>query len=149
MRALIQRVSQARVDVGPKTIGAIDQGLLVLLGVHADDNERDLRWLTEKIVHLRIFDDDQGVMNHSLLDIQGELLIVSQFTLFGDCRKGRRPSWSGAAPPDTARHWYQGFIAACKGLGVPTQSGEFQAMMAVTLTNDGPITLLLDSHKPS
>lgn len=147
MRAVIQRVTSARVTVDGREAGAIDSGLLVLLGVHADDGQRDVRRLAEKTVHLRIFDDKAGKMNRSLLDTGGSMLIVSQFTLLGDCRKGRRPSWSSAAHPDTARTLYHDFIAAVRQHGVNTQNGEFQAMMEVSLVNSGPVTLLLDSHK--
>ncbi len=147
MRAVIQRVSHARVEVEGKETGTIAQGILVLLGVHRDDTDKDLAWMVEKIVHLRIFDDAEGVMNRSLLDIHGELLVVSQFTLHGDCRKGRRPSWNTAANPEQARQLYDQFIETCLQRGIPTRSGVFQAMMDVTLTNSGPVTILLDSHK--
>lgn len=147
MRAVIQRVSNARVEVDSEVTGSINHGLLILLGVHADDTDQDVRKLADKIIHLRIFDDEKGFMNRSLLDMDGQLLVVSQFTLYGDCRKGRRPSWSGAARPDKAEKMYQDFIAECTRLGVTPQTGRFQAMMEVTLTNDGPVTLLLDSHK--
>lgn len=128
-------------------MGAIGGGLVVLVGIHREDTERDLAWMVEKIVHLRIFDDEQGLMNRSLLDVRGELLIVSQFTLHGDCRKGRRPAWTAAAPPEVARQLYDDFVTACRQRGIPTQTGVFQAMMDVTLTNSGPVTILLDSHK--
>lgn len=147
MRAVIQRVSQARVEVDNQVIGAIGTGLLVLLSIHRDDTAKDLVWMVEKIQHLRIFDDDQGFMNRSLLEVRGELLVVSQFTLHGDCRKGRRPSWTASAPPDLARQLYDDFILACRQRGLPTQAGIFQAMMEVSLTNSGPVTILLDSHK--
>jgi D-tyrosyl-tRNA(Tyr) deacylase len=147
MRAVIQRVSQAQVAVDETVTGAIATGLVVLLSIHRDDTEKDLDWLVEKIVHLRIFDDEEGLMNRSLVEIKGELLIVSQFTLHGDCRKGRRPSWTSAAPPEKARQLYDQFIEACRQRGIPTRSGVFQAMMEVTLTNSGPVTILLDSHK--
>jgi len=147
MRAVIQRVSSANVVVDSTTTGKIGCGLLVLLAVHGDDTEKDIHWLAEKIINLRIFDDDGGHMNLSLKDVQGELLIVSQFTLFGDCRKGRRPSWNGAAPPDKAKQLYDNFINHCRQLGHTPQCGQFQAMMDVTLTNNGPVTILLDSHK--
>ena len=145
MRAVIQRVSRGCVEVDGITTGSIGQGLLVLLGVHTDDTESDVRKLADKIVNLRIFDDTQGIMNRSLLDISGELLVVSQFTLYGDCRKGRRPSWSSAAPPEQAEKIYQLFLGECVRLGVPPQTGRFQADMKVTLTNDGPVTLLIDT----
>lgn len=147
MRAVIQRVITAQVDVEETITGTIAAGLVVLLGIHRQDDERDLTWLVDKIHTLRIFDDDQGQMNLPLTDIQGELLVVSQFTLYGDCRKGRRPSWNNAAPPDQARRLYDQFIAACRQRGTTTQAGLFQAYMQVTLTNSGPVTILLDSHK--
>lgn len=147
MRAVIQRVKSAEVTVGDCRIGAIAEGLLVLLGVHKDDNSRDIDWLAEKTVHLRIFEDEKGKMNRSLPDIGGSMLIVSQFTLLGDCRKGRRPSWSSAAPPDNAKQLYLNFIQAVNSYGITTAAGEFQAMMEVSLVNSGPVTLLLDSHK--
>ncbi|MCI5145359.1 MAG: D-tyrosyl-tRNA(Tyr) deacylase [Candidatus Electrothrix sp. AR3] len=147
MRAVIQRVSSASVTVAKRQTGAIGQGLLVLLGVHQDDGQDDIAWLAEKIVHLRIFEDKQNKMNLSLLDTQGSMLIVSQFTLLGDCRKGRRPSWSSAAPPETAQQLYMHFIQAVNAYNITTASGEFQAMMEVSLVNSGPVTILLDSHK--
>ena len=147
MRAVIQRVTSARVTVDGRETGAIGAGLLVLLGVHSDDENRDVSWLAEKIVNLRIFEDNEGKMNRSLLDTGGAMLIVSQFTLLGDCRKGRRPSWSSAAPPEIANNLYRDFIAAVDDFGITTQSGEFQAMMEVSLVNSGPVTMLLDSHK--
>ena len=147
MRAVLQRVSRAQVEVEGCVTGSIAAGLVVLLGIHREDTESDLAWLVEKIVHLRIFDDEQGLMNRSLIDIHGELLIVSQFTLHGDCRKGRRPAWTSAAPPDVARRLYDDFITACRQRGISTQTGVFQAMMDLTLTNAGPVTILLDSHK--
>ncbi|WP_306549583.1 D-aminoacyl-tRNA deacylase [Desulfobulbus sp.] len=147
MRAVVQRVSTAQVEVDQQTTGAIAEGLLVLLGVHRADTEKDLTWMVEKIQHLRIFEDDQGLMNRSLTDIKGELLVVSQFTLYGDCRKGRRPSWNEAAPPELARSLYDQFIDCCRLRNIPVQAGVFQAMMQVSLTNSGPVTILLDSHK--
>ena len=147
MRAVIQRVKCATVQVDKSIIGSIDHGLLVLLGVHAVDTDRDVAWLADKTVNLRIFDDPDGKMNLSLLDIGGSLLVVSQFTLYGDCRKGRRPSWSQAGQPELAESLYTQFAAAVRRHGIPVQTGQFQAMMDVSLTNDGPVTLLLDSHK--
>lgn len=147
MRAVIQRVSRASVTVAGRETGAIGAGLLVLLGVHEADGPQDIVWLADKIVHLRIFDDEAGLMNRSLLDTGGAMLIVSQFTLLGDCRKGRRPSWSEAAPPEQAKQLYLDFIAAAQGHGIVTASGEFQAMMEVSLCNSGPVTILLDSQK--
>ena len=147
MRAVIQRVSKANVKVDNLITGAINNGLLILLGVHSKDTDKDVRWLAEKIINLRIFDDDNGIMNLSLSDVNGQLLVVSQFTLYGDCRKGRRPSWSSAAPPQKAQQVYLDFIDECTRIGFPPQTGTFQAEMNVTLTNQGPVTLLLDSHK--
>ncbi len=147
MRAVIQRVSHAEVKVDTKIIGSIERGLAVLLGVHRHDTDEDVQWMKEKIIHLRIFDDLQGKMNLSLLDTCGEMLVVSQFTLLGDCRKGRRPSWSQAARPELAENLYHDFISRIRRHGIFVQTGKFQAMMEVDLTNDGPVTLLLDSHK--
>ncbi len=147
MRAVIQRVSHASVKVDTKTMGCIDCGLVVLLGVHRHDTDQDVQWMMEKIVHLRIFDDLQGRMNLSLLDVGGELLVVSQFTLLGDCRKGRRPSWSQAAPPAHAKRLYLDFVAGLQQKGISVHTGKFQTMMDVNLINHGPVTLLLDSHK--
>jgi D-tyrosyl-tRNA(Tyr) deacylase len=147
MRAVIQRVSAASVLVESQITGSIETGLLVLLGIHNDDTHKDVNWMAEKIINLRIFDDDHGLMNVSLKDICGQLLVVSQFTLFGDCRKGRRPSWSSAAPPEKAQQLYNAFNDKCCSLGISPATGTFQAMMKVSLTNDGPVTLLLDSHK--
>ena len=147
MRAVIQRVSQAAVRVGTRTTGKINQGIMVLVGVHHDDNDKDISWLADKLVNLRIFEDDHGLMNLSLLDINGEMLIVSQFTLMGDCRKGRRPSWSSAAAPEKANTLYSQLIEAVRSRGIQTATGEFQAMMDVSLVNDGPVTLIVDSRK--
>lgn len=147
MRAVVQRVSQAQVEVEQQMTGIIAEGMVVLLGIHRRDGEKDLAWMVDKIEHLRIFDDEHGLMNRSLADIAGELLVISQFTLLGDCRKGRRPSWNQAAPPEQARQLYDRFIDLCRQRGIPTQSGVFQAMMQVSLTNSGPVTILLDSHK--
>lgn len=147
MRAVIQRVSAAQVEVEGTVTGAIAAGLVVLLGIHRNDTETDLLWLVDKLHHLRIFDDYQGQMNLSLTDVRGELLVVSQFTLYGDCRKGRRPSWNSAAPQEQARLLYDRFIKACQQHGTPTRAGKFQAHMQVSLTNQGPVTILLDSHK--
>ena len=147
MRAVIQRVTSAKVMVGDRETGAIEHSLMVFLGVQQDDDHRDIAWLVDKTINLRIFDDEEGKMNLSLMDTGGSMLVVSQFTLLGDCRKGRRPSWSSAAPPETAKQLYQDFIQAVEQQGVTTASGEFQAMMEVSLTNSGPVTILLDSHK--
>lgn len=145
MRTVVQRVSQAEVRVDTRITGKINEGMLVLVGVHRDDGEKDVAWMAEKLVHLRIFEDADGLMNRSLLDINGEMLIVSQFTLLGDCRKGRRPSWSSAAPPDKASSLYLKLVTAVERFGVRTATGEFQATMDVSLVNNGPVTLMLDS----
>ena len=147
MRAVIQRVSRAEVSVAGETVGAIQRGFLVLLGVAADDTRDDALCLAQKIVALRVFEDDQGKMNLSLAQVGGKLLVVSQFTLLGDCRKGRRPSFDLAARPEVARDLYEGFVAAVRELGIETATGRFQEHMLVELANDGPVTLLLDSHR--
>ena len=147
MRAVIQRVSRAVVTVDGEQIGAIGPGLVVLLGVHRDDGPADLDWLVDKIVQLRVFADGEGKMNRSLLETGGAMLIVSQFTLHGDCRKGRRPGYSQAARPEQAEALYEEFITAVRKHGIQTATGRFQADMAVELVNDGPVTLLLDSAK--
>ncbi len=147
MRAVVQRVSQAQVMVDGIATGAIADGLAVLLGVHAQDTNQDTAWMVDKILNLRIFSDEQGLMNRSLLDAGGALLVVSQFTLLGDCRKGRRPSWHEAAPPEKAKAMYEAFLTLCRERQIPLASGVFQAMMQVSLCNDGPVTILLDSHK--
>jgi D-tyrosyl-tRNA(Tyr) deacylase len=147
MRAVIQRVSRASVRINENTTGQIGHGLVVLLGIRTEDTTRDLQWLADKIVHLRIFDDDQGKMNRSLADIDGEMLIVSQFTIYGDCRKGRRPGYSNAAPPEIAEPLYQQFIEAVASQQISVATGTFRAAMEVELVNDGPVTLLLDSEK--
>ena len=147
MRAVIQRVTRAKVTVNGSQTGNISEGLMVLVGVHRDDSEKDVTWMADKLVHLRIFEDQDGQMNRSLLDSGGEILIVSQFTLLGDCRKGRRPSWSSAAPPDLANTLYLQLVQAVKTYGVSTATGEFQSMMDVSLVNNGPVTLLIDSQK--
>lgn len=147
MRAVVQRVSQASVCVDEQICGAIGHGLLVLLGVGKNDTEQEAMLLADKIVTLRIFDDTQGLMNLSLIETQGEMLVVSQFTLFGDCRKGRRPSYSTAAPPTEAVRLYEQFIHEVRTKKITVATGKFQAMMDVTLVNNGPVTLLLDTEK--
>ncbi len=147
MKAVIQRVTEARVEVDGATVGAIDRGVLVLLGVEKGDGERDAAWLAEKIVGLRIFEDAAGKMNLALRDIGGQLLAVSQFTLAGNCAKGRRPSFDTAAPPDEANRLYELFVAKVKGLGVQVATGIFQADMQVHLVNDGPVTFIIESPK--
>jgi D-tyrosyl-tRNA(Tyr) deacylase len=147
MKALIQRVKQAQVTVDDRQVSAIGPGILVLLGVQDGDTEKDAEYLVEKIVHLRIFEDDQGKMNRSLKDLGLALLVVSQFTLLGDCRKGRRPSFIRAAPPDQAEQLYNYFIEKARGSGVPVAGGTFQALMGVSLINHGPVTLMLDTRQ--
>jgi D-tyrosyl-tRNA(Tyr) deacylase len=147
MRAVVQLVSNASVKVNGATVGSIGAGLTVLLGVHREDTAADAAYLAEKVLNLRIFPDERGLMNRSLLEEEGELLVISQFTLFGDCRKGRRPSYSQAAPPELARELYEHFCRAAAERGTRVATGEFQAMMEVSLTNSGPVTLLLDSGR--
>ena len=145
MRAILQRVSHASVSVDSQVTGAIAQGLLVLLGVAKGDNAKDADYLVEKVTHLRIFQDPNGKMNLSVLDIGGEILVVSQFTLYGDCRKGRRPSFDQAAPPEEAKRLYEYFLAQAALTGLRIAAGVFQADMRVSLTNMGPVTLIVDS----
>ncbi len=147
MRAVVQRVKESRVEVRCRTVGAIGPGLLVFLGVGQDDSEKDCDYLANKIAHLRIFPDADGLMNLSLMDTGGAALVVSQFTLWGDCRKGRRPSFAKAAGPEVAKNLYNYFIGLFKGMGLQVAAGVFQEMMDVYLVNDGPVTLLLDSVK--
>ena len=147
MRAVVQRVTQARVDVAGETAGEIDAGLLVLLGVARDDASEDADYLAEKVANLRVFDDGAGKMNRSLLDTGGAMLVVSQFTLYGDVRRGRRPSYTDAAEPDKANALYGHFVERVRRLGIEVETGVFQAMMKVSLINDGPVTILLDSKK--
>jgi len=147
MRACVQRVSQASVTVEGQEVGSIGQGLLVLLGVSRNDTDGDARQLADKICGLRIFEDDENKMNRSLEDIGGAVLVVSQFTLFGDCRKGRRPSFTQAAPPELAEQLYETFVAAVGVRNIRVATGRFRAHMDVALVNDGPVTLLLDSRK--
>lgn len=146
MRAVIQRVKQSTVTVDGRIVGDIGPGLLVLLGVAADDKAGDAKFLADKITGLRIFEDAAGKMNRSLLDVGGDMLVVSQFTLFGDCRKGRRPSFTAAASPELAETLYQTFIGYAGRSGVSIQTGVFGAMMEVSLVNDGPVTLILDTR---
>ena len=147
MRAVVQRVASASVTVDGKLISEIGNGLLIFHGVAHEDTSADLDYLANKVANLRVFEDDEGRMNRSLLEIGGEALVVSQFTLYGDCRKGRRPSFIDAAPPDKAEALYQQFIQALSNTGISVQAGIFQAMMDVELVNDGPVTILLDSSK--
>lgn len=143
----MQRVSYARVSVDGEVIGAIERGLLVLLGVGKNDNLADAEALAAKITGLRIFPDDAGKMNRSLIDCEGSMLVISQFTLYGDCRKGRRPSFVSAADPDDGERLYEEFATTVRNLGVPTETGKFGADMQVELNNDGPVTMLLDSER--
>ncbi len=147
MRAVIQRVSQAEVKVDADIVGKINEGLLILLGVEKQDSDEDLKYLYDKITNLRIFEDMQGKMNLSVRDVQGQLLVVSQFTLYADCRKGRRPSFENAASPEIARMYYENFVELSKEDGFKTETGQFQAHMSVMLYNDGPVTIMLDSKK--
>lgn len=147
MRAIVQRVTDAKVEVGEETTGQIKVGLLVFLGVGVDDQESDASYLADKILGLRVFEDDDGKMNRSVTDVAGEILAVSQFTLFGDCRKGRRPSFVGAAPPEQAERLYELFVAKLRDQGMAVACGRFRAHMKVSLVNDGPVTLMLDSTK--
>jgi D-tyrosyl-tRNA(Tyr) deacylase len=147
MRTVVQRVSRAQVSIEGTITGSIGKGLVVFVGISAADSDKDLQWLAEKIVHLRIFEDEADKMNKSLTDIKGEMLIISQFTLYGDCRKGRRPGFSRAAPPLQAEPYYLKFVEEVKSKGIQVATGTFQADMQVELINDGPVTLLLDSEK--
>ncbi len=148
MRAVVQRVTRAKVTVGDRVTGAIDQGLLVLLGAGTGDTAIDLAYVVDKVVHLRIFADDAGKMNRSVLDIGGAVLVVSQFTLYGDTRQGRRPAFTGALEPVAARAIYEQALVAIRAAGVTrVEAGEFAADMQVELVNDGPVTILLDSRK--
>jgi D-tyrosyl-tRNA(Tyr) deacylase len=145
VRVVVQRVTQASVVIDGETVGAIESGILVLVGVKPGDDERAIDFLAEKIANLRIFSDEAGKMNRSLLEVKGAALVVSQFTLYGDCRKGRRPSFIGAAPPDAAEPLYERFVTRLKGCGVSVETGRFAAEMRVSLVNDGPVTLIIDS----
>lgn len=145
MRALIQRVRHAAVRVGDETVGAIDGGLLILLGVGVNDDETRAAWLARKCAELRIFDDEEGHLNRSLLDVEGAALVVSQFTLYGDPRKGRRPSYAGAAPPERAAALLRAFCEHLRAAGVPVSEGRFGARMEVELLNDGPVTLMVEA----
>ncbi|WP_022664478.1 D-aminoacyl-tRNA deacylase [Desulfospira joergensenii] len=146
MKAVVQRVTRAGVDVDGEKISEIGNGLLVLLGAQKGDTQKDADFLADKIVNLRIFEDDRGKMNLSLKDVGGELLVVSQFTLLGDCRKGRRPSFTQAEAPDRAKDLYEYFMEQTQKTGIPTSPGKFQALMRVSLVNHGPVTLILDTR---
>jgi D-tyrosyl-tRNA(Tyr) deacylase len=144
MRAVVQRVSRASVTVGGQVVGRIERGLLVLLGVAPDDTPEHVRWLADKIVGLRIFRDDEGKMNRDVVEVGGGVLVVSQFTLYGDCSKGKRPSFISAARPEIAIPLYEAFLNAVKALGVPVAAGQFGADMSVELVNEGPVTLIVE-----
>jgi D-aminoacyl-tRNA deacylase len=147
MRAVVQRVKEARVEIEGKVVGEISKGLLVFLGVGEKDTEKECEHMANKIIILRIFPDADDLMNLSIMDIKGEVLVVSQFTLWGDCRKGRRPSFIEAARPEKANMLYEHFISIVKGMGLKVATGKFQEMMDVHLVNDGPVTILIDSDK--
>lgn len=145
MRVVVQRSKEAKVTVGDRVTGAISNGFVVLVGVTHDDTEKEAAYLADKVANLRVFEDDQGKMNLSLVDVGGQVLSVSQFTLYGDCRKGRRPNFMEAARPDQANDIYEAFNAKLREMGVTVETGEFGAMMDVQLTNDGPVTLIIES----
>ncbi|MCB9747739.1 MAG: D-tyrosyl-tRNA(Tyr) deacylase [Candidatus Omnitrophica bacterium] len=145
MKLILQRVKHAQVEVQAKIVGKIDQGLLVFLGVAEDDSSEDVRYLVDKIIQLRIFDDAQGKMNLSVVDLGGSVLVVSQFTLYGDCRKGRRPSFDQAAAPAKAEQLYNEFVELLRQKKIDVATGQFKAMMDVSLINDGPVTFILES----
>ena len=147
MRAVVQRVSSSKVTVDGEVTGEINKGLLVLLGVTHEDTSKDVDYIIDKVLNLRIFEDENEKMNLSLKDVGGELLVVSQFTLYGDCRKGRRPSFSSAARPEVATKLYEEFIEKARKEGIVTKTGQFGANMMVDLTNDGPVTILLESNR--
>lgn len=147
MRAVVQRVSRAKVSVGREIVGEIGRGVLVLLGVSVRDSDKDAAYLADKVLNLRIFEDAEAKMNLSLLDVRGQLLVVSQFTLYGDATRGRRPSFIDAAPPERANRLYEKFVSEARKQVAKVGTGRFQAMMDVELVNDGPVTILLDSEK--
>lgn len=147
VRAVVQRVAEASCRVGGEVVGAIGPGLVVLLGVGGGDTEKDAEYLADKVLNLRVFADEEGQMNRSVQDVKGGLLVVSQFTLFGDVRKGRRPSYSDAAPPEEADRLYRHFVSRLRPSGLAVATGVFRAMMDVALVNQGPVTILLDSRK--
>lgn len=145
MRVVVQRVAQAQVDIDGDCVGQVERGLMVLVGFTHGDTRRDLEYIADKVVNLRIFPDAEGKMNLSVADIGGGVLMVPNFTLYGDCRRGRRPSFTGAGPPDASRQLFEEFVAAIAGRGIQCAQGQFGAHMAVALVNDGPVTLMLDS----
>ncbi|WP_026558638.1 D-aminoacyl-tRNA deacylase [Bacillus sp. J37] len=145
MKVVVQRAVQAKVTVDEKVVGKIDKGVMVLVGITHDDTEADAEYLAEKIAHLRIFEDETGKMNHSILDVGGQVLSVSQFTLYGDCRKGRRPNYMNAAKPDVANELYESFNRMLREKGLQVETGIFGAMMDVQFTNVGPVTLIIES----
>lgn len=147
MRAVVQRVKEARVDVDAREVGRIGKGLAILIGIAKDDKEGDIEYLVEKVTGLRIFEDKEGKMNLSVIDVKGEILVVSQFTLYGDCRNGRRPSFDQAAPPEVAEKLYNLFVKKIRERGIRVEIGRFRALMDVHLVNWGPVTILLDSRK--
>ncbi|MCK4271429.1 D-tyrosyl-tRNA(Tyr) deacylase [bacterium] len=147
MKIVLQRVSEAEVTVDGQSIGRIGLGLVLLVGIGHDDTESQARYLAEKCLHLRIFEDEQGKMNRSVLEVGGEILAISQFTLYGDCRKGRRPSFTEAAPPDKAEPLYEHFVAILRQSGLRVETGRFGARMSVNIHNDGPVTLILESER--
>ena len=147
MRAVVQRVTNASVTVENETVGAIGPGIMVLIGVSDTDTEKDLKYIVDKTMNLRIFDDESGVMNRSVLDVGGSILAVSQFTLYGDARGGRRPSYFRAAAPEPANELYERAVAAWRENGIHVETGRFRTEMKVSLVNDGPVTILLDSEK--
>jgi D-tyrosyl-tRNA(Tyr) deacylase len=149
MRAVVQRVTRCSVTVADETVGSIGPGLLVLLGVAEKDTAREADWLAAKIVHLRIFEDEAGKLNRSLLECGGEMLVVSQFTLYGDCRKGRRPSFVQAAPPEKGETLYERFVEQVRALGLSVATGRFRRLMDVRLVNHGPVTLIVESPDPA
>lgn len=147
MKAVVQRVGPSRVEVGGEVVGSIERGLLVYLGVAVGDEPRDLEWLADKVRGLRIFEDDQGKMNRDVSDAGGQVLVISQFTLLGDCKKGRRPSFTAAMPPEPAERMYQAFVGLLREKGLAVSTGRFRADMKVFSLNDGPITMLIDSRE--
>ena len=147
MRCVVQRVTEASVTVENETVGAIGPGLMALIGVSGEDTDKDLKYITDKVMNLRIFDDENGVMNRSVLDVGGSILAVSQFTLYGDARGGRRPSYFRAAGPEAANEMYERLVAAWREKGIHVETGRFRTEMKVSLVNDGPVTILLDSEK--